>query len=422
MSSIEFVFTKEIEVYFFFSYKFLDERGNLIPLSELKKFRDEIPKTRPKLLEDIEFDNKKAYYSFFDSFCTDENMPLVVSISPNKVNIGKDGEILNGEITKDDVMPMLIQIRLSQYGIATIRVFFKLTPDKTKIFDNNFLALLLKDLKHQGEEYANAAWRIFCGIWHKISQYQISEPELEHMDIYMVLFSRGIEVRYDDKKIMLADLKRGNKNIPQSIIEDIKKMLVGLAISSYLWPRYSKDFVKKFIMSDISTTENEFQFIAWRNALIYFEGETTELPATYRDYLYDILLGLELLFLIRSSLQLLNVTVDREIGQRLIRSRISLLRLVKFKSYHHALEYLDRWLLAITGWRLINRYAVISHFHDFLKIALQAMRIDIWLNTVGDKINLLRDIVKVQSDKIATMNLVLLTLMLVGLTVLLIFK
>lgn len=94
-----------------------------IPLSELEKFRDEIAKTRPKLFEDIKFDNKKAYYSFFDSFCTDENMPLVVSISPNKVNIGKDSENLNGEITEDSVSPMSMQIRLSQYGIATIRVF-----------------------------------------------------------------------------------------------------------------------------------------------------------------------------------------------------------------------------------------------------------------------------------------------------------
>ena len=365
---------------------------------------------------------KKLITLFFDSFCTDENMPLVVSISPNKVNIGKDSENLNGEITEDSVSPMSIQIRLSQYGIATIRVFFKLTPDKTKIFDNNFLALLLKDLKHQGKEYANTAWRIFCGIWNKISQYQISKHESEHIDIYMVLFSRGIEVRYNDKKIMLADLKRGNKNISKNIIEDIKKMLVGLAISSYLWPRYSKDFVKKFIMSDISTTENEFQFIAWRNALIYFEGEKTELPVTYRNYLYDMLLGLELLFLIRSSLQLLDVTVDREISQRLIRSRINLLKLIKFKSYHHALEYLDRWLLAITGWRQIDRYAVITHFHDFLKVALQAMRIDIWLNTVSNKISLLRDIVKVQSDKIATMNLIFLTLILVVLTIFLIFK
>jgi hypothetical protein len=220
---------------------------------------------------------------------------------------------------------------------------------------------------------------------------------------------------------MLADLKN-NVNIPQNIIENIEKMLVGLAISSYLWPRYSGKFVKKFLMSDISTTKDEFQFIAWRNALIYFEGKETEFPATYREYLYDMLLGLELLFLIRSSLQVLDTTIDREIGQKLISSGANPLKLVKFKSYYNALVYFDRWLLSIAGWKTINRYAVISHFHHFLKHGLQAMRIESWLTTTSDKISFLRDTVKVQSNMIATINLVFLTLILVGLTIFLILK
>ena len=89
MDSIKFIFTNEIEVCFFLSYRFIDNKGNLIPLDELKKFRDKIKRDTPKLVRDkeIEFDNRKTHYSFFNSFCTEKNMPLVISIDPNKVNI-----------------------------------------------------------------------------------------------------------------------------------------------------------------------------------------------------------------------------------------------------------------------------------------------------------------------------------------------
>ena len=103
-------------------------------------------------------------------------------------------------------------------------------------------------------------------------------------------------------------------------------------------------------------------------------------------------------------------------------SKIKPLKLDKFEDYRNILKYFDRWALLLTGWRKINRYAIISHFHDFLMFALQTMRIDIWLTTIENKINLLRDIVKAQSDMVSTINLIVLSLILVVLTIFLIFK
>ena len=422
MGNVKFIFTNEIEVYFFLSYRFIDDKGNLIPLDELKKFRDRIIGDTPKLVREIRFDNKKAYYSFFDSFCTEENMPLVISIAPNEVNIINNARVMNGEVTESDILPSDMQIRLSKYGAATIRVLFKLPPDKAKAFDDDFLYLILKSLKEeQAPRYANAVWQNFCEIWNKNSEYRLPD-ELKQIDIYLVLFLSGIKVIYGDKEIKLTDLKKDDVNIQQNILKYIEKMLVGLAISSYLWPKYSNDFVQKFIRSDLSTTENEFQFIAWRNALIYFEGEETGYPTKYREYLYDMLLGLELLFIMRSTLQLLDVTIDKKISQGLIYSGINPLKLIKFKEYNNILEYFDRWILLLTGWRRIHRYAMISHFHDFLRFGLEAMRVEIWLATISNKISLLRDTIKVQSDRVSTINLVILTLILVVLTIFLILK
>ena len=87
MNSIKFIFTNGIELCFFLSYRFIDDKGNLIPLDELRKFRDRFIRDTPK--KEIRFDNKKTYYSFFDSFCTEENMLLVIPIAPNEVNYKK---------------------------------------------------------------------------------------------------------------------------------------------------------------------------------------------------------------------------------------------------------------------------------------------------------------------------------------------
>ena len=384
MNSVKFIFTDEIEAYFFLSYGFTDDKGNLIPLDELRKFRDRIISDTPKVVRDKEigFDNKRTYYSFFDCFCTEENMPLVIAISPNEVGVEKDASVMNGDISESDILPSDIQIRLSQYGIATIRLLFKLPPDKVKTFDNEFLNFLLTYLRDSiAKDYANTTGQNFLRIWNKNSEYKISE--LKHIDTYLTLFSKGISVRYEDDEISLTDLKKDDTNISQNIRKSIEKMLVGLAISSYIWPNYSEDFVQKFIISDVSITENEFQFISWRNALIYYKGKETELPITYPDYLEDMLLSLELLFIIRSSLQLLDTTIDREISQRLVCSGINPLKLLKFRGYYNLLRYFDRWLLLIGGWRMINRYALISHFHDFLKVGLQAMRVEAWLTTIN---------------------------------------
>ncbi|RJS83424.1 hypothetical protein CW713_03945 [Methanophagales archaeon] len=145
MNSVKFIFTDEIEAYFFLSYGFTDDKGNLIPLDELRKFRDRIISDTPKVVRDKEigFDNKRTYYSFFDCFCTEENMPLVIAISPNEVGVEKDASVMNGDISESDILPSDIQIRLSQYGIATIRLLFKLPPDKVKTFDNEFLNFLV---------------------------------------------------------------------------------------------------------------------------------------------------------------------------------------------------------------------------------------------------------------------------------------
>jgi len=419
MNSVNFIFTKETKVYFLFSYRFIDYKGKLIPLDELEKFRYKITKDTPKLINNIRFDNKKAYYSFFDSFCTEENMPLVISIDLNELPTEEDTHTINGEISKK-YMPSEIQIRLSQYGVATVRILFNLHSNRPRTFDKEFLDLILRILKLQAKEYVGNIWRNFCEIWNKNSEYKISKSK--EIDIYLILLLSGIKVKYDNKEIILTELKKDDINISQITRKNIEKILVGLALSSYLWPKYSEDFIQKFLRSDLSTTKNEFQFVAWRNALIYFEGEEAELPTPYYYYLEDMILGLELLFQIRSSLQLLDFIIDKEISQKLVHSTINPLQLIKVRSNYKILEYFDRWLLLIAGWKRINRYAVISHFHDFLKFALDAMRIDVWLYTVRDKIDLLKETTRTQSNMIVTINLVLLTLILVGLTFFLILK
>jgi hypothetical protein len=418
---VEFVFTEQPELFFFLSYEFMDTKGNLIPVDELKSFRDRIAISLPTQFkpEGVRFENRNTYYSFAEGFCREENMPLAIGFIPSLVDIGDEASIMNGETKEEDTAPNDIQIKLSQYGIATIKVVFKVPPDRAKVFNNDFVEYTVRTLKERSLRYGAAVWQEFVRVWNEESSERLI-TQANRIDLFLVSYVRGVKVRIDDKEFPLTSLKTDDLSIPDDTRNTIRKMLVGLAISSYLWSEYSERFVSEFIESDVSTTEKELQFIAWRNALIYYEGEKAAQPARYREYLDDMILGLELLFTIRSSLQLLDTIINRKIVRKLKPLGINPLKVFKLQSYYRLSEYFDSWLLSITGWRQFNRYGIISHFHDFLLSGLRAMRIETWLTAIEDKITILKGSIRVKSNTLVTINLLLLTLILVCLTILLI--
>jgi len=422
MGDVTLSFVQPPEVYFLFSYAFRDCKNRLVGVDQLERLRRALQRADGDQGNDptVRFDDRTVYYSFSDSFCTPREMPLVIDISPGNIPIGGEATVLNGELAGVDLIPKLLQIRLSQHGCATIRVLFEWPLGKAATFGSDFLDFLLCTLRQRARSYADATWAELEPLWYGAMRSKLCQQR--PIDSYLVLFSAGIRVTCGRGEFLLGELKRGGRKDSETDPGVTEKMVVGLAISSYLWPHYSDDFVRTFLQTDVSTTDYEFQFIAWRNALLYSEPQPLAPPAEYGDYLKDMLLALELLFIIRSSLQLLDSEIDTRIGHSILERGASSLPLRTYATYRGLLQYFDRWLVSITGWRRINRYAVISHFHDFLASALEAMRIHVWLNAIDDKINLLRDAVRVQTARVSAMNMLLLTVVLVVLTLLMILR
>lgn len=431
---LEFVFGDQVEIFIFDSYKFVmdDEEDYLVPQEKIEAFRERLNEDGTNGLlngKQAKFDSRNTHYGYAESFSEEnekskEKLPLVVPLSVEEVadliNEEKDQRVTpvsdTASESEDNRTLANAHIRLTQHGIASIRFHYKVDMDKYSIDTGKVdaLANYERECKDASEELGEKIWDSLVEAWNETSDVTLATDDKSYLDRYTAVFSKDIDIKQGHRAdLPLTTIKTGTDKLSEENEEKVKRQLTGIGFLSTNWPFYSSDFVDEYIESDLAVTETEFQFMDWDSAFFMFYVDTQdeekweELHDNYRNYLNDMLLGIELLFIIRSSLRLLESLIDELSDDHINTSYVQ--NPFRLKSYYKQLDKLDRWLTSINDWRTIYRYAQISHLHEFLSSGLNEMRIDSWLDTIENRLGHLRDIYRVRSTKLETINQILLT-------------
>lgn len=450
-TDIAFNFVDTTDIYFSLSYRFIAEQGSesdLISFKELSSFGTKLEESENSApFINAVYDKRKTSYSLSQDFCdpSKQNLPFVVSINLNTLipdqsidaGVGAPSEMSSGNnrIVLQDAM-----VRISHYGVGSVRLHYEIRWEEGDF--EEFTGVINRLREDSGVTtapddtgYAHRIWREFIEIWNRLADRNVRTTPRQ-IDHYMTVFSRGINVTYQGTTFPLVHTKGEpvDKEYEEEINNDTaqlaKQKLIGVNKVSNLWPQYTTAHVEEEIRKDLSQTRLEYQFVNWKNAFILRDSRSEKEKALseeegtekFADYFQDMLLAIELLLMMRSSLQLLESLIDEE-SKRFFNKNTRLWGIINIQDlqdYYFSIERFDEWLASTKHWRRIERHTAIAHYHSFLNEARSSMRVNNWLNTIDEKLDHLRNTYYIQSNKLEAVNLIGLTIILVVLTIILV--
>lgn len=430
--TFDFQFSGTVRYSISYSFSFInrnDTKRSLIPFDELESFQQDInnknaTENEVDLLEDGEFisyDHRETDYSFSKTFDKKkEKMPFVIPISSgNDLSRSRRwppiSEHGNNELTRE----LAVEMRITRFGVASVNFHYSVDMNQFGSGDDKLNGFVRWEREHAEEcrERAEEIWRDFSKLWNEHSHFGV-QPVPEYIDDYSILYVDGITVKNEDDKFPITEIKQDQSQISAGLEQDIKKRLAGYSIISLQWPEYSPNFLNRLLEKDLSSTNKEFQFVGLDTAFILNnEGNSSE---SYHSYLMDMVLGLEFLFLIRSSLQLLEELIDEkneEITSYGASAVPGLQNPFELLAYYKYLETFDRWLVSIKDWKSLDRHAEMTHFLEFLNGGMNEMRLDRHLDAVDEKVSEQRETFQLRADRFQELYIIILTVLLIVLTI-----
>lgn len=430
--SIDFEFSGTVRYSISYSFGFINRDGggrNLIPFDELENFQQKINNRNASengidLLEDGEFisyDQRETDYSFSKSFDRKkEKMPFVIPVSsPNERSRSRRWPPISEHNDDELTQELAVEMRITRFGVASVNFHHSVDMNQFGVGDEKLNGFVRWEREHaeQCRKRAEDIWQDFATLWNKHTPFEV-RPDPQYIDDYSILYVDGITVSNEDDTFPITEIKRENSQLDSELGQDIKKRLAGYSIISLQWPEYSPTFLDQFLEKDLSSTNKEFQFVGLDTAFILNNEENSS--ESYHGYLMDMVLGLEFLFLIRSSLQLLEELIDEkndEITSYSTNIVPGIQNPLELMSYYKHLETFDRWLVSIKDWKSLDRHAEMTHFLEFLNGGMNEMWVDRHLNAVDEKVSEQRETFQLRADRFQELYIIILTAILIVLTI-----
>lgn len=445
-------FNNDVDVYFQIAFKFVQKsNGEFVSDDILEK---EI-QNNLRDVDETQFDLNQITrvstmnYTFSETLSNGQFFPLEIPVSnhatvlessagltmePPIIDDDEEDEDILGYIDRDIVLKDT-SVLLSQYSVGYIRVHYRIVRedlDLTGYIDcidtcREHLGLKkARDYKNNVRtDYAQNLWDDFCSVWNGYCATEIKET-LQTVDHYFVTRCRGIEVETEDGTVAAVDVLSEQNTVSPDIRFEIKQKLLGINNISPLWKDYTDRYVSREFERNVATSRVELQLINWKNAFILRNDELSAVDTEsgkkkFDKYFGDLLVGLEILLMLRTSLRLLEMRLDEQ-GNSLFGTQTSLLETIdprQIQQFYKSVEYFDEWLTDVKGWRRINRHAGIRHYHSFLKMGIDEMRVKDWIETTDEKLDQMRETYYARSNKFEAINQTILAIIIAVLTVVL---
>lgn len=375
-----------------YTYRFVQSNSDFIRRDYLLKWSRLSDSERKRTFGDysIRMDTKKARYTYTDYF-TANHMPLVL-----EKLVGIDASDIN------QTEPKLgsVQIRLTELGVGSVRITCGILFDSISVED--VIELTLRpETKRMMEDYAERFW---TDVLEGVNSLVGVKTKLSKLDEYLIFRCSDLVIG-ETPAIDVSDAFKVRRELSVSD----KKQLAGLAIMSYLWSNYDESFVEEYLSKDLSTTNKEFQFIEWRNAFFYHHHDITriEKPAPFFDYLYDLLLGLEILLIFRSSLRSVDQNLETNLRriEELFKSRIRGLSILL-----RELKTMHSQMLAVSFLRDLGKDVLVDHFNRFIIRAYDEMMINTLIAAIENKTGIIERAVTTRFNLLMALLMAVLTI------------
>lgn len=289
------------------------------------------------------------------------------------------------------------EIRLSDDGVVSLRIGVR--PENRK-YSISELARLESRLYTHVLSIATYVWKIFAIAWNDCYERDKSDSLPFKLEKQIKITKSGaVYVKKGDSykeviyhKFIMRLISDENLMLEKDYDSIINRQIIGLARSAATaWRYYQVDFLKDILNSDISYTENEIVILTEKGLLINMPKISSS--SDFENFVYDILLVVEILGMRKCSL----LKIDQEIDRLLLEHTTALKQITRVEE----LERLRTQFFDITKTKtlLVDLLKIERHVQaTLLRGIVTRAKEEFWLDslqaTIKEKINDLDSLVQ----------------------------